>query len=162
MMQLIRYGAPALIVLGVLIVAAAWIRGYGEERCRQCREAIIAEYEARLAAANERAREQEIESRNQVETIDREYQTQLQTLDKKYRDAVNRLGSIRVRECPSGGVALSADTESAGRGDGAARGDGFSREISGDIARLLRDADEQAQRLIACQAYVSAVRDEQK
>lgn len=143
-----------LIALGV--IGGVW--WFSHSRYTAGYEARSAEVKAQVAEANERTRVAEIESRKRVEAVDREYQIKLQDLDARYRDASSRLGSIRVRQCPSGGIALSRDPEPAAIDHGATGADGLSRDVSGDIERrILKPADKQAERLIACQAFVRSL-----
>jgi hypothetical protein len=143
--------ALALVALGCAILWFSHVRfsaGY------EAAQATMAEAVRKAEAATRAA---EIESRKRAEAVDRDYQNRLQDLDAKYRDASERLGSIRVRKCPAGGVSLSRDSPAAAVDHDPAGADGVPRDVSPDIERLLKQADDQAQRLIACQQYASSI-----
>jgi hypothetical protein len=115
----------------------------------------------RIAQANEAARASEIKSRESVEAVDRAYQLQLESLDARYRDAANRLGPVRVSKCPAGGVSLSGSRPAASVPDGASSPNRLSGNVEAEdigpaLVDLMKQADEQTQRLIACQAYVKS------
>lgn len=150
---ILRY-LPHIAAVIALIGAIGW---YGHHREQSGYEKAQAEMSEAVRKAEEATRVAEIESRKRVEAVDREYQNQLQSLDAKYRDASARIGAISVRKCPSGGSALSRNHEPASGDHDPASADGFSRDISGDIERLLKQADEQTQRLIACQKYAASL-----
>lgn len=110
-----------------------------------------------VAQANEATRLAEINSREAVEKLEYDHQKSLQDLDTRYRDAADRLGNIRVSKCPAGGVALSRSPQPAAVDHGPASPNEFPRYVHRDIERLLRQADEQAERLIACQAFAASL-----
>jgi len=147
--RLALYGAGLALAIGLLWWAHHTIYRSGYDDA-------TAEMAKQVAQANETARLAEINSREAVEAVDASYQVQLQDLDTRYRDAASRIGPVRVSKCPSG-IALSRDPKPATVDHGPAKADELSREIGGDLEQLVRDADEQTQRLIACQAYAAEV-----
>lgn len=143
------------IAIAVAIIGAVWWFSHARYTAGyEAAEASMAQAVRKAEAASKAA---EIEARKRVEAVDREYQSKLQTLDERYRDAPARLGTISVRQCPAGGVALSRSPEPAAVDPGSASADELSRNISADIERLLKQADEQTERLIACQAYAASI-----
>jgi len=153
---LLRYGrvlAIAALVAGLLALYSCQIdkaeqRGYDRAR---------AEMAGQVQLANAAAAAAEQSTRNRVREVDNAHQKALADLDARY--AASRLPTVRLCKPTQAGSRseLPKTARPAGRDTGAASGDGLSgRDIGPDLERIARAADEQTQRLIACQAYVNS------
>lgn len=109
----------------------------------------------------EAAREAERASYEKSQQASAEYQSNLAKLDKSYRDALARIGSVRVRVTAPGSVPQSSPA--SGRPDathagadvpGAAGSD--TRDIAADLILLARDADQCRQQLTALQGWAAS------
>lgn len=144
-----------------LLVAAIGILWWSNHRYQAGYRAAQAEMAAQVAKAEAATRVAEIESRKRAEAVDIEYQTKLQDLDARYRDAVGRIGPVRVCK-PASRREVPGASEPAGRDHGGAGGDGLpeahgERDIGPSLVELARLADKQTQQLVACQAFVRSL-----
>lgn len=157
----IKVGALLLVV--ALIFGTGWRAGSGLTEARWQRAAAkqAADYQESLS----RAREAERRSYAKSQEVSRDYQAKLVDLEGRYRDALGRIGPVRVRRCPAaaGGVpAASAGTggpHAAGdRPDvpGATGGDP-DRDIGPDLVLLARDADHCREQLTALQTWAKGL-----
>lgn len=149
-------------IAALLIAAGLWVRGYSNEQCERCRAQVMSEMQQRLDEANERYRTLEKQSRERVQAVASEYEIKLQDLDQKYRDAVRRIGPVRVCRDTASPADVPTSSSAASVDHGAAAGDGLppetgGRDIGPDLIELARLADRQTQQLIACQAYAAEV-----
>lgn len=78
-----------------------------------------------------------------------EYETQLRVLRDKYDAAAERL-----REQARGRAAMRSAANATGKCYAAANSDGLSERVIERLVLLARQADEQTQRLIACQSWI--------
>lgn len=150
------------ILAACLAVAAAAAGGYIQGRS-DGRALERGRFDQLLVQANERALAAERAAARRVETLDHDYQQKLRDLDARYRDAISRIGPVRVCDAPAGGGGVPADPGAAGSDHDAAGGDELppaprGRDIGPGLVELAKLADQQTQRLIACQEYVRSLR----
>lgn len=154
-----------LLAAAVLVAAtfgAGWKVGAGLTESRWAREraAEAAEYRQALERAREAERAQETKGRQ----ASHDYQTKLAELDARYRDAIGRIGPVRVRNCPGTAGTVSGAGQASGRPNAADSGlADVPREardapdIGPGLVLLARDADVCRERLAGLQAWVAAV-----
>lgn len=159
MLALLSRFLPHIIAVAAIVGAAWW---FSHSRYTAGYEAAQAEMSEQVRKAEEATRQAEIESRKRVEAVDRDYQAKLQDLDSKYRDAVGRIGPVRV--CGQSGdpreMPRASDTASSYHGGAA--GDRLleapgERDIGPGLVELARLADKQTQQLVACQSFVRSL-----
>lgn len=152
--KLYAYGAGAIVV----IAAIGWASHVRYQAGYEAAEAVMAQ---KVALANAQTEAAENAARQRVEEVDNDYQSKLQDLDAKYRDAVGRIGPVRLCGKPASRSALPSDPTSAGSGHGSTSGNELPAaprdDIGPDLVELARLADKQTQQLVACQAFVRAL-----
>lgn len=153
-----RVIAVLAAVLLVFVTVHAWM----ERECARREVQLRQEYDRLLREAEAKNREIETRWRNLVHEADREHQNRLQAMEAKYRDAVSRLGPVRLCQRPRNPATVSRDPTGAGSDHDAASGDGLSggtggRDIGPGLVRIARTAEAQTAQLIACQNYIRAL-----
>lgn len=152
------------VIVAVLVAGGAYLRHSGYQAGKAACEADMA---AQVAEATAKADEIEKAAESTVSSMRIEYETIIAAQDERYRDAVARVGPVRVRPQPAGSGKMppaagapAGDTRAAGRdGLSGPAGSDFGRDIGPDLARLTQIADLQTQRLIACQKYAREIAD---
>jgi|SRR5882672_3926434 len=143
--------------LALLLITGSYVKGRSDGA-----DKVRAEVALQVQKANEHTLQIETQARAASAEVDRDYQAKLAELDARYRDAVGRIGPVRVRQCPRGGEvpavagAASGDHGAAGRNE-LPRAAGDGPDVGPGLVELVRDADIQTVRLIACQDYVVKV-----
>jgi hypothetical protein len=154
---LVRYLPHILVVIA--IAGGVWT--FSNYRYEAGYRAAQEEMAAQVREAETATRQAEIDSRKRVEDIDRGYQAKLNELDSKYRDAVSRIGPVRL--CPSARsreVPRASDPASGDHGPTAGNGlsQAAGKDIGPDLIDLARLAAKQTQQLIACQSFIRSLR----
>lgn len=162
--------APYLLWLKLAVVAAvvALIFGTGwkagasltESRWQRAAAKQAADYRTSVA----RAREAERASYAHSQEASRVYQQNLVALDQSYRDALGRIGAVRVCHGAPPAIGLSTARPAAGGPHGAhVRADLSAaprvdpdRDIAPELVTLARDADHCRQQLTALQAWAAS------
>lgn len=150
-----------LVAIGVGVAILASVASYGIGRIHG-REEANNRYLIQIAKAADDARRIESAARARIEELDREHQAAIESLEARYRSAADRIGPVRVCE-PASVAAVPGDTAPASSSDDAAQRDGFpeaprERDIGPGLIELAKLADQQTQRLLACQDYVRRIR----
>lgn len=151
-----------LAVLAAVLLVFVAVHTWMERECARREVQLRQEYDRLLQEAVNKNREIETHWRNLVHEADREHQNRLQALEAKYRDAVARLGPVRLCPRASDSTTVSRDPAAPGGDHDAASGDGLSGgagipDIGPGLVRIAQAADTQTARLIACQNYIRAL-----
>lgn len=154
-----RYALPIGIVL-VLALGWAWHRSAVNTARRQGYEQAQGEYAVLLAKANAAVAARDAQARKRIHEVENAHQKALSDLDARYADAT--VPVVRLCREPARRRELPAVSGSPALDTGPASADGLPRGAAADIGprleRLVRAADEQTQRLMACQSYVNSLR----
>jgi hypothetical protein len=139
-----------------LLVALLSIWGWGHSRFR----AGQAEAEGRMAVlvaqANQESARKETAAGARVQLLEETHENQVADLDRRYRDALGRVGPVRVQNCPRGGVMPEAPKPAPER-DADPIGPGSNPQDGRDFAPALISYAVESERLRialhACQQY---------
>lgn len=150
-----------LVTIGVGVAILASVSSYAVGRIHG-RDAANDRHLAQIAKAADDARRIESAARARVEELDREHQAAIQSLEERYRSATDRIGAVRVCE-PARVTAVPGTAAPASGSNDAAQRDRLpetprERDIGPGLIELAKLADQQTQRLLACQDYVRRVR----
>lgn len=153
-LSLVEKAIAAAAIVGILIAGLWLVRrdGYkdGERAAEQRMQALV-------NIANAKAAEKEKASESTVNALEKTHATQLADLDTRYRDALKRIGPVRVQNCSASGGGLRPPAQPAGDSDGNALERGHAPEAGVDIgpALALYGKDAEALRLAVetCKAY---------
>jgi hypothetical protein len=152
-----RVVAIALAVAALLAWASHRYNAALERADRQGYERSMAEMAEQVRLANEATAAAEASARKRVQEVDRDHQKAIADLDARY--ASRPVPVLRLRAPAASCSEVPRDPAAASIDSGTASTDGLPGGIPKDLGpdverRILRPADDQAQRLIACQAYV--------
>jgi hypothetical protein len=143
-----------LCMLALLTFAIVMLAHWGNTRERAGYEKRQAEDVKALIAANDRADRASKNLRDATAENANELQRKLSSIQDSYDVP---LPAVRLCSNASYHVEMHRDPNPSSGHDAAAEGDRLPRDVSADIARLLRAADIQTAQLIACQSYVKSL-----
>lgn len=153
LLRFLPYIAGTVLIFGL----GWWLRHSGYQAGEAASEARMAKA---VAAAEARAEVKTQKAELRVNDVEKSHAEQIAKLDQRYRNAVGRIGPVRVCNNSASSSEVSAAASAAGSDPNPASGAGLpepSRDIGPGLVELARDADRQTQRLIACQAYAREI-----
>lgn len=147
------------VLIGVVAIALAASHGWAYYAGRKdyaeiCAAQKLADDEARqiaIMAAQNEAMIKIAQQQRVTNEVQNDYQKKIADLRRAYDDEFERLRDSA--EVYSNGAAPAAPAPSIDHG--AATGNRLSRRTQESLTRLMQKADEQTQRLIACQAWIA-------
>jgi hypothetical protein len=143
-----------LILICALVLIASGVGLYAKGRSVG-REIERHSMQAKVDQANAHAEKASQAARDARDKVDEVYAQSKVALDLKYRST--NLPAIRLCDFPASRIEVSRDPDGTGRDHAAAEANGLPRDIAPDLKQFARDADEQTQQLMACQAFVRSL-----